>query len=75
MLFVRLLFMSRSTTARPIRGNTKAEIFTLKPNSAIIHAVNVVPTFAPIITAIDWPRLISPAFTKLTTMTVEADEL
>ena len=48
---------------------------TLKPNRAMTQAVNVVPTLAPIITAIDWPRVISPAFTKLTTITVDADEL
>ncbi len=50
-------------------------MLTLKPKRAITHAVNVVPTFAPIITAIDCARDISPAFTKLTTMTVLADEL
>ena len=41
----------------------------------MIHAVNVVPTFAPMITAIDWPSVIRPALTKLTTITVDADEL
>ena len=47
----------------------------LKPKRAMIHAVNVVPTFAPMITAIDWASVIRHALTKLTTMTVDADEL
>ena len=72
---VLLLFINKRTTPRPIRGSMNADIFTLNPKSAIIQAVNVVPTFAPIITAIDWPRLIRPALTKLTTITVDADEL
>ena len=48
---------------------------TLKPKIEIIHAVNVVPMLAPMITAIDCASDIKPAFTKLTTITVEADEL
>lgn len=71
-----LLFLANNSgTDRPINGNANAEMSTLKPNSAITHAVNVVPTLAPIITAIDWAKVIKPAFTKLTTITVEADEL
>ncbi len=72
---VRLFFEKSNGTARPINGRAKAEMSTLKPNRAMTQAVNVVPTLAPIITAIDWPRVISPAFTKLTTITVDADEL
>ena len=41
----------------------------------MIQAVNVVPTLAPMITAIDCASVIRPAFTKLTTITVDADEL
>ena len=75
IFLVLLLFISNSTTARPIIGSTKAEMLTLKPNKAIIHAVKVVPTLAPKITAIDWASDIRPALTKLTTITVDADEL
>ncbi len=70
-----LLLMNSSTTARAIRGRTITEMSILKPKSAIIHAVNVVPTLAPIITAMDWASDIRPALTKLTTITVDADEL
>ena len=41
---------------------------------AIIHAVVVVPRFAPIITPILSRKVRSPAFTKLTTITVVAVE-
>ena len=47
---------------------------TLKPRAEIIHAVTVVPMFAPIITPIDWESVSKPAFTKLTTITVVAEE-
>ena len=40
-----------------------------------IHAVTVVPIFAPIITLMDCFRVISPELTNPTTMTVVADEL
>ena len=40
----------------------------------MIHAVTVVPILAPIITPIDWESVRSPAFTKLTTITVVAEE-
>ena len=40
----------------------------------MIQAVSVVPRFAPIITPIDSTRVNSPALTKLTTMTVVAEE-
>ena len=56
------------------RGSAKAAISTLNPKAEIIQAVTVVPMFAPIITPIDWESVNSPAFTKLTTMTVVADE-
>ncbi len=72
---VRLLLENSSGTARPIRGRAKAEMSTLKPNRAMIQAVKVVPTLAPMMTAIDWASVMRPALTKLTTMTVEADEL
>ena len=40
----------------------------------VIHAVKVVPMFAPIITPIAFPRVRRPAFTKLTTIMVVAEE-
>ena len=39
-----------------------------------IHAVTVVPMFAPIITLIAWRRVIMPEFTKPTTITVVAED-
>lgn len=72
---LRLDLANSNGIDRPMTGNTNAEILTLNPNRAITHAVNVVPTLAPMITAIDWPSDIRPALTKLTTITVEADEL
>ena len=73
--FVLLLLENSNGTARPISGSANAEMSTLKPNRAMIQAVNVVPTLAPIITAIDCARVIRPALTKLTTITVDAEEL
>ena len=40
-----------------------------------IHAVTVVPIFAPIMTLIDCRSVIIPELTKPTTITVVADEL
>ena len=54
------------------RGMAKAAMFTLNPTAEIIHAVTVVPMLAPMMTPILWPSVISPAFTKLTTITVVA---
>ena len=44
------------------------------PNKDIIHAVTVVPILAPMITPIDCESVSKPAFTKLTTITLVADE-
>ena len=52
----------------------KAEILKLNPKRATIHAVIVVPMFAPKITEIDCPSEISPAFTNETTITVVAPD-
>ena len=60
--------------ARAIRGTARADTSALKPKTAIIQAVIVVPIFAPIITPIAWRRVRSPAFTKLTVITVVALE-
>ena len=40
----------------------------------MIHAVRVVPKLAPMITPIDSVRVNRPAFTKLTTITVVAED-
>ena len=45
------------------------------PPRLSIHAVTVVPIFAPIITPMDCLSVIIPEFTKPTTITVVADEL
>ena len=45
------------------------------PPKLKIHAVTVVPTFAPMITLIACFKVMSPEFTKPTTMTVVAEEL
>ena len=47
---------------------------TLNPNAEMIHAVTVVPILAPMITPIDCDKVSSPALTKLTTITVVAEE-
>lgn len=61
--------------AIPIKGRDKALIDSFpNPKKAIIQAVRVVPMFAPMITPIDCAKLSNPAFTKLTTITVVADE-
>ena len=75
-MFLYWLFLAKSSgTATAITGNSITFMSSLKPKMATIHAVNVVPTLAPNITAIDCSRLIRPALTKLTTITVDADEL
>lgn len=67
---------------RNIKGKAKANIGRLNseienlpiPNTATIHAVTVVPRFAPIITPTDCSKVIRPALTKLTIITVVAEE-
>ena len=67
-----LEFEQRKPTA--ISGMARIEISALKPSHATNHAVTVVPILAPIITPIACARVRSPAFTKLTTITVVADD-
>ncbi len=50
---VRLFDEKSSGIEMPISGRTNSDMLTLKPNRAMIHAVNVVPTLAPMMTAID----------------------
>ena len=72
---MRELFPEKNSgKANARKGNAKADISTLKPNAEIIQAVTVVPILAPIMTPIACVKLKRPAFTKLTTMTVVADE-
>ena len=59
---------------KAIIGRAIAEIFTLKPKMEISHAVKVVPILAPMITPMDSTKESKPAFTKLTTITVVAEE-
>ncbi len=49
-------------------------MFTLKPRIATSQPVTVVPIFAPMMTPAAWTKVRSPALTKLTTMTVVAEE-
>lgn len=65
---------NRSGIPNASRGRAKAAMSTLNPRAEINQAVTVVPILAPIMTPIDWVRVSRPAFTKLTTMTVVADD-
>ena len=56
------------------RGRAKAAISTLNPKIEMIQAVTVVPILAPIMTLMDSASVSSPALTKLTTITVVAEE-
>ena len=58
---------------RAIRGTENTEMSTENPR-AVTQAVRVVPMLAPMITPMALPRLRRPAFTKLTTMMVVAEE-
>ena len=49
-------------------------ILNLKPSIATSQPVMVVPMFAPIIIPIDCTRESKPAFAKLTTITVVAED-
>lgn len=46
----------------------------MNPKAEIIQAVTVVPMLAPIMTLMDCVKVNKPAFTKLTTITVVAEE-
>ena len=75
MFLYSFFFKNSIGTAKASNGSNMALRLTLKPKIDTSHVVNVVPTLAPNITAIDCSSVISPAFTKLTTITVDADEL
>ena len=52
-------------------GHTKSVMLNEKP-ADMIHAVSVVPMLAPMMTEMAWTSVSSPAFTKLTVITVVA---
>ena len=52
-LLEEFFFENNNGTPKPIKGTANVAMLTLKPNKEITHAVAVVPTLAPIITAID----------------------
>ncbi len=69
-----LSFENNIGNPNPININVNEKISNLKPRMEISQAVTVVPIFAPIITPMDSASDNSPAFTKLTTITVVADD-
>ena len=67
-------FANISGKPMAIIGKANVEILILNPKNAISQAVMVVPMLAPIITPMDSTRLSKPAFAKLTTITVVAED-
>ena len=59
----------------PTTASTRRNAETSRLPSEAIHAVMVVPMLAPMMTAVAWKRVIIPALTSPTTMTVVAEEL
>lgn len=71
----RMLFFEKNNGKLiPIRGKDRKLRLTLNPNRDIIQAVTVVPIFAPMITPTAAINDSSPALTKLTTITVVAED-
>ena len=70
----RSFFEKIKISAKPIIGIAMSAIENLKPMSDTNQAVIVVPILAPMITEIDSASVSKPAFTKLTTITVVADD-
>lgn len=60
--------------ATAINGTAMDAMLTLNPRSEMIHAVAVVPMLAPMMTDMACVNPRSPALTKLTTITVVAEE-
>ena len=74
-IFCALSFFSAvSKKPNPKIGIANVAILKLKPNNATIHAVIVVPIFAPKMTPTDCVSVMSPAFTNETIMTVVAPD-
>ena len=61
-------------TEKAINGKESIEILILKPSKVTNQAVIVVPMFAPKRIPADCVKLMSPALTKLTVITVVADD-
>jgi hypothetical protein len=57
-----------------IIGNAYIPRLTLNPNNETIQPVTVVPTFAPRMSPTDSVAVKRPAFTRLTVITVVADD-
>ena len=74
MLCLWFFFEFEKMKPTSIKGTARIEMSALNPSHDTSHAVTVVPMFAPIITPIACVRVRRPAFTKLTTITVVADE-
>ena len=70
---LRLLNISGAAMAMEVRARMVMSIE--KPRRATSQPVKVVPMLAPRMTPMAWTSSIKPALTKLTTMTVVADEL
>ena len=74
-MFLRLsCFELEKRKPKIINGIASIEMSALKPNHATNQAVTVVPMFAPMMTPMACTNVRSPALTKLTTMTVVADD-
>ena len=69
-------FENNRGKVHPMIGSARSLILNSpSPSPATSQLVTVVPTFAPRMTPMEPTRSSKPAFTKLTTMTVVADEL
>ena len=74
MFLLWLFFEMESTNPKAMSGTANIEMSALNPSHETSHAVTVVPMLAPMITLIACARVSRPAFTKLTTITVVADD-
>ena len=74
MFLCWFFFEFENRKPRSIIGTARIEISALNPRRETIQAVIVVPMLAPIMTPIACTSVKSPAFTKLTTITVVADD-
>jgi hypothetical protein len=69
-----LCLLKKKGMAMAMAGRATAVIWNLKPRIETSQPVMVVPMLAPMTTPMDWVRLTTPAFTRLTSRTVVADE-
>ena len=75
--FLWFFIKSTMTAPMPKRRGAKNSGFSASPHSLMdtIQLVTVVPILAPMMMPTAWVRLMMPALTKPTTMTVVAEEL